>query len=227
MNNKTSLMIAGAIAAAVASTASGAVIAGWSMATAVAAGTVGSNYSYGAANLGEQTADSMLSGYHALATTAWSSPAGNGSTYSLSSNGWTTSDYYQVACSTAGYDGVSISWNQTRSGTGPALFEVRMSSDGGATWSALGEYAVIQAGLAGTNTTSWNATTYQVAFDMSMAAAGANNSSSVLFRFSSKVTAAAAGTSRIDNIVVSGNMVPAPGALALLGVAGLLSRRRR
>jgi MYXO-CTERM domain-containing protein len=33
------------------------------------------------------------------------------------------------------------------------------------------------------------------------------------------------GTARIDNVLVSG--VPAPGAVALLGLAGLAARRRR
>ena len=41
------------------------------------------------------------------------------------------------------------------------------------------------------------------------------------------VTTAAAGTNRVDNIVVSGNVAPAPGAIALLGLAGLIGRRRR
>jgi len=40
-------------------------------------------------------------------------------------------------------------------------------------------------------------------------------------------TVAAGGTNRIDNIIVSGDVVPAPGAIALLGLAGLVARRRR
>ena len=37
----------------------------------------------------------------------------------------------------------------------------------------------------------------------------------------------AGGTSRIDNILVNGTAVPAPGAAALVGLAGLVARRRR
>jgi MYXO-CTERM domain-containing protein len=36
----------------------------------------------------------------------------------------------------------------------------------------------------------------------------------------------AGGTARIDNVLINGTAVPAPGAIALLGVAGLRRRRR-
>ena len=198
------------------------------MTTAVAA-TTGVSYTYGVADSGDVTAGSSLSSSHAAAATAYSSPTGNGSTYSLSSNNWTIGDYYQVSVSTTGYQDVSISWDQTRSGTGPSSFELVASTDGGASWSTLiASYSVVQAGLAGTGTTSWNALTNQPGFfTTTSAAAGASDSASVLFRIRSLVTTAAAGTNRIDNVIVSGSLVPAPGAVALLGLAGLISRRRR
>jgi MYXO-CTERM domain-containing protein len=37
----------------------------------------------------------------------------------------------------------------------------------------------------------------------------------------------AGGTCRIDNILVNGTALPAPGAAALVGLAGLVARRRR
>jgi MYXO-CTERM domain-containing protein len=37
----------------------------------------------------------------------------------------------------------------------------------------------------------------------------------------------AGGTARIDNVFVNGTLVPAPGAAALIGLAGLVARRRR
>ena len=207
--------------------ASAAVIASWSMPTAVPAATTGTSYNYGAANSGELTSGTMLSSAHAVAATTYSSPTGNGSTYSLSSNNWTIGDYYQVSVSTIGYSGVSISWDQTRSSTGPATFDAVMSVDGGANWTTiLAGYSVIQAGLAGTNTTSWNSTTSQAAFTLTaVAGAAADEQANVLFRLRSTVTTAAAGTNRIDNFIVS--TVPAPGAIALLGLAGLIGRRRR
>ncbi len=199
------------------------------MPTAVAASTTGVSYTYGVADSGDMTAGSSLSSSHAAAATAYSSPTGNGSTYSLSSNNWAIGDYYQVSVSTTGYQDVSISWDQTRSSTGPASFELVASTDGGASWSTLiASYSVVQAGLTGTGTTSWNALTNQPGFfTTTSAAVGASDSTSVLFRIRSLVTTTAAGTNRIDNVIVSGSMVPAPGAVALLGLAGLISRRRR
>ena len=223
-----SIIVAAVAASTLSLSASGAVIASWSMTTAVAA-TTGVSYTYGVADSGDMTAGSSLSSSHAAAATAYSSPSGNGSTYSLSSNNWAIGDYYQVSVSTTGYQDVSISWDQTRSSTGPASFELVASTDGGASWSTLiANYSIVQAGLAGTGTTSWNALTNQPGFfTTTSAAVGASDRTSVLFRIRSLVTTSAAGTNRIDNVIVSGSMVPAPGAVALLGLAGLISRRRR
>jgi MYXO-CTERM domain-containing protein len=201
------------------------------MSTAVPAATTGINYTYGAADLGDATAGTSLTGFHAAAATTWSSPAGNGSTYSLSSNNWSIGDYYQVSLSTTGYaDPITLSFDQTRSGTGPAAFAVLMSVDGGANFSTvLASYSVVQAGLAGSGTTTWNSVTNQPGFFTTTvnglsAAAG---QASVIFRIQSTVTTAAAGTNRVDNINVYSGAVPTPGAIALLGVAGLVGRRRR
>ena len=193
-----------AVAASVAAaTASADLVCGWTMPTAIPAATTGVSYNYGAANQGTGAAGSMLSSAHAVAATTYSSPAGNGSTYSLSTNNWTIGDNYQVAFSTIGSAGLSISWDQTRSGTGPATFDALLSIDGGATL------------------------TNQVGFTQTVALGlAAENLADVRVRFSSTVTTAAAGTNRIDNIMVTNN-IPSPGAIALLGLAGLVARRRR
>jgi len=218
-----------AVACAFASGAQAALVAGWTMPTAVAASITGSNYTYGAANQGDQTTGSLLSGYHASTATAWSSPAGNGSNYSFSSNTWAVGDYYQVTVDTRGYGDISISWDQTRSSTGPSVFDLKMSVDGGTSFTTVNTgYSVVQAGLAGTGTTSWSITTPQTGFTTTtIAGSTAAEKASVIFRFVNTSTVAAAGTNRIDNILVTGNAVPAPGALALLGVAGLIGARRR
>ncbi len=198
------------------------------MPTGILSGTIGTSYNYGAADLGDSIAGSMLSSSHVAAATAYSSPAGNGSQFSFSSNNWAIGDYYQIAFSTIGVEAVDVSWDQTRSSTGPSSFTVLMSIDDGVNWTtALTSYTVIQAGLAGNGTTSWNSITNQPLVFTTTVALGetASNQASVLVRFSSLVTTAAAGTSRIDNIMV--NAVPAPGAIALLGLAGLAARRRR
>jgi len=230
MKSLSSLLIASAVIATT-SAASADVITGWSMSTAVAAATTGTNYTYGAADLGALTSGTSLSGFHTASATTWSSPAGNGSTYSLSSNNWTTGDYYQVSMATTGYSDISVSWDQTRSSTGPAAFSLTMSTDGGANFTTLvASYNVVQAGLAGSGTTTWNSTTNQTGFTTTtVVGISAANKGNVLFRFSSLSTTAAAGTGRVDNISVTGAVVPVPtpGAIALIGVAGLVARRRR
>ncbi len=227
MQNKSTLLLAVAATSLISMSASAAVIASWSMATAIPAATTGTSYNYGAADSGDLASGTMLSSGHAVAATTYSTPAGNGSTYSFSSNNWTIGDYYQVSVSTIGYTGVSISWDQTRSGTGPSTFDAVMSVDGGTNWTTiLAGYSVVQAGLAGTNTTSWNSVTAQAGFTLTaVAGAAADGQANVLFRLRSAVTTAAAGSNRIDNFIVS--TVPAPGAIALLGLAGLIGRRRR
>ena len=215
---KASLFAAG-LASIVASAASADVIAGWSMPTAVTA-TTAATYSYGAANSGALVSGSMLSGTHSSASTAWSSPAGNGSTYALSSNAWNVGDYYQISLATTGYSSVSVAWEQTRSSTGPAGFEAVLSVDGGSTFSSLGSYTV--------NQVSWSATVPVTTSSFGSLASAADNQASVIIRFKvvTAGTSTTTGTNRIDNIVVSG-LIPAPGAVALIGLAGLVSRRRR
>lgn len=184
-----------------------------------------------------------LSSHHQLASsgttpTSYTSPAGNGSAYSFSSNVWKAGDYYQVAFSTTGYTNSSFSWDMTRSSTGPATWEIIMSLDGGSSWSTLiASYAPIVAGSTGSNTTNWSSATNQAAFTTSVSlGALASNASSVTIRIRALVDSVnstgafqAGGTARIDNILVNGDLIPAPGAIALLAVAGLTggARRRR
>jgi uncharacterized protein (TIGR03382 family) len=40
-------------------------------------------------------------------------------------------------------------------------------------------------------------------------------------------TVAGTGTSRVDNVQITGDLIPTPGTLALVGVAGLVGIRRR
>ena len=221
MKSLSSLLIASAVIAT-ASAASADVIAGWSIPTAVTA-TTAATYSYGAANLGALVSGSMLSGTHSSASTAWSSPAGNGSTYALSSNGWNVGDYYQISLATTGYSAVSVAWDQTRSSTGPAGFEAVLSVDGGSTFSSLGSYTV--------NQVSWSATVPVTTSSFASLASAADNQASVIIRFKvvTAGTSTTTGTNRIDNISVTGTVVPvpSPGAVALVGLAGLVARRRR
>ncbi|MBU6208742.1 MAG: hypothetical protein KGR22_02405 [Planctomycetes bacterium] len=223
-------LTAGAIAVALVSAADGAMIAGWSITTAFPTGTgnvpTGNTYSVGAADQGDQTAGSTLSSYHLLAAATYTSPAGNGSQYAFSSNNWSIGDYYEARVSTSNYANISVSWDQARSSTGPASFELIFSVDGGQSWINAATYTVLQSGGGGAPGT-WSSTTYNAIYTNNQALAGADNASELIIRFRSLATGAATGSNRIDNVVISGDLVPAPGAVALLAVAGLASRRRR
>jgi MYXO-CTERM domain-containing protein len=223
-------LTAGAIAVALVSSADGAMIAGWTITTAFPTGTgnvpTGNTYSVGAADQGEATAGSSLSSYHLLAAATYTSPAGNGSQYAFSSNNWSIGDYYEARVSTSNYANISVSWDQARSSTGPASFELIFSVDGGTSWTTVAAYTVLQSGGGGAPGT-WSSTTYNALYSSSQALAGAGDASLLIVRFRSTVAGASTGSNRIDNVVISGDVVPAPGAVALLAVAGLASRRRR
>jgi MYXO-CTERM domain-containing protein len=184
-------------------------------------------YSVGAANDGLQTAGSVLRSVHSLAAATYTSPAGNGSQYAFSSNNWSIGDFYEARLSTLGYSDISISWDQARSSTGPASFELIMSTDGGANFTTLlASYAVLQSGGGGSPGT-WISTVYNPIYSLNQAAAAADNQADVIFRFRSLVAGAATGSNRIDNVMIYSGPIPAPGAIALLGVAGLAGLRRR
>jgi MYXO-CTERM domain-containing protein len=224
-------LVAVVAATAVATSASAALVAGWTITTAFPTGTgnvpTGMTYSVGAANDGLQTAGSQLRSVHALAAATYTSPAGNGSQYSFSSNNWSTGDFYEARLSTLGYSDISISWDQARSSTGPATFELVMSTDGGTNFTTLlASYTVLQSGGGGAPGT-WTTATYNSIYSSNQAAAAADNQADVIFRFRSLVAGAATGSNRIDNVMIYSGPIPAPGAIALLGVAGLAGLRRR
>ena len=58
-------------------------------------------------------------GVHTSAATDWSTPVGNGSANSFSSNNWAVSDYYEFTVSTLNFTGIQLSWDQASSNTGP------------------------------------------------------------------------------------------------------------
>jgi hypothetical protein len=215
--------------AALTSSASATIIAGWTITTAFPTGAgnvpTGNNYSVGAADQGAQTAGSELRSFHANPVAVYTSPSGNGSQYSFSSNNWQIGDYYEARLSTLGYSDIEISWDQARSSTGPSSFELVMSTDGGASFTLVAAYTVLQSG-GGSAPGTWSSLTYNPIYTTTLAVAGADNQNEVIFRFrAASNPGGASGSNRIDNVFISS--VPSPGALALLGVAGLAARRRR
>lgn len=225
--------------------ASADMIVGWTIPTAFPSGAgnvpTGTFYSVGVGDQGAATVGTSLSSTHQLASsganqTSYTSPAGNGSTYAFSSNVWKAGDYYQAAFSGTGYTDVSFSWDFTRSTTGPAAWTVIMSVDGGSNWSTLmATFTPIINSATPTGAGTWSTTTYNAAYTSSIAlGAAADNASSILVRVQATVDPVNStgvyqpgGTARIDNVFINGTAVPAPGAIALLGFAGLAGLRRR
>lgn len=173
----------------------------------------------------------ILSAFHTTGSTAYTSPAGNGSQYAFSSNNWSPGDYYQVVLPTTGlWTNLSVSWDQARSSTGPAAFQLQMSTDGSSFTSLFG-YTVLQSGGGGAPGT-WSSTTYNPLYSNSFSLpVSAENQASLFLRFRNNEAAvsAASGSNRIDNISVTSVPEPATFGVIGAGIAGLagLTRWRR
>lgn len=228
--NKMLLSVCGLLAGA--SLSSAQTIAQWTFEGTAITATTAASFTYGSPETGSGTA----SGVHASASTAWSSPAGDGSAHSLSANGWAVGDYYQFQTTTLGYTGIQLDWDQTSSGTGPGKGLLQWSTDGSTFHNFGSDYSIL---VNGSPNIAWSSGTYQPAFHYTVdlsTVSELNNASSVYFRLADDATTSAnggtvasGGTDRIDNFTVSVAPVPEPGSVALLGLglAGMLALRRR
>jgi hypothetical protein len=234
-----SSILAGLVTTAVAGAASADIVVGWTINTAfpTGAGNVPTGTTYtppnpagaGLAETGANIAGSQLRAVKSLAASTYTSPAGNGSQYAFSSNNWTTGDAYEVRFSAVGFTDLSVSWDQARSGTGPAAFRLLVSVDGGISFAEIMSYTVLQSGGGGSPAT-WSSTTYNPLYSNTASlGAAANELGLVIVRFQNFEAApsAGSGSNRIDNIFINGSVIPTPGAIALIGLAGLAARRRR
>lgn len=182
-----------------------------------------------------ETGSGAATGLHASGSVVYSNPAGNGSVESFSSNFWGVGDYYQFQVSTVGMTGVTFTWDQTGSSTGPRDFKVQYSTNG-TTFTDFGSaYEVLLNG--GAPNASWNATTssaaYSFAYDLSSVTA-LDNQANIYLRLTNSSTVAinlgtvaTGGTSRVDNVIVSATPVPEPFTLGLAGLALAAAARRR
>jgi uncharacterized protein (TIGR03382 family) len=162
-----------------------------------------------------------------------SNPVGNGSFESMSSTAWNVGDNHEFRTSTAGYQSISITWDQASSSTGPRDFDLQISVDGGTTYASIFSYMVLLNGAPNVAWSSGGARQLNFSYTMSLGATADNladlrvrmtNSSTVS---ASGATVASTGTSRIDNVQISGDLIPTPGTLVLAGLAGVVGIRRR
>ncbi len=175
-------------------------------------------------------------GHHSNAAVAYSTPAGNGSSHSFSSNTWSVGDYYQFSASTLGDTDVTLSWDQTSSSTGPKDFTLSYSTDG-TNFTNFTSYSVA---VNGSPNPAWNQSTASslYTFDADLSSITAlDNQAAVYFRLVDKDgtaengdTVATAGTDRVDNVTMAASPVPLRAAVWLFGsgfamLAGL--RRKR
>lgn len=200
-------------AAGIASAANADVLANWTFEVSVPA-DAGPH----AAEAGIYGGDAT--GFHVSQATVYSNPVGNGSLESFSSNNWTENDWYQFTTSTIGYQDITFGWSQTRSSTGPGDFRVQFSNDG-VNFSDLMNYTI--------DAITWSSVSFNPdsVFGPIALPAAADNQGIIYVRLTSNVTTASAGTNRVDDIIISGTLIPAPGALALVALSGLVAARRR
>ncbi|MFN8291488.1 MAG: T9SS type A sorting domain-containing protein [Chitinophagaceae bacterium] len=175
------------------------------------------------ADAGSQTAGSFFTAVHTDGATVWSNPVGNGSSKSVATSRWGTGDYYQVFLNASGFQDLTVSWDATGSSTGPRDFKVQYSTDNITYTDAAGLNSTYQL----TEETWSSATNDPVSartLDLSYLSV-LNNSSAVYLRFAvtsntsiAGGTVATGGTSRIDNITVSGIAIPA-NTITLTGIS--------
>ncbi|HET9906365.1 MAG TPA: ExeM/NucH family extracellular endonuclease [Anaerolineales bacterium] len=142
-------------------------------------------------------------GVHASSSTVWSTPAGNGSTLSFSSNNWAIGDYYQFSTSTSTYTDIQVSWHQTRSSTGPSDFKLAYSTDG-TNFTDFDTYTI----PANTWSTSGSPVVGSIFTRDLSAVTSIDNQANVYFRLiSTSAAGGTGGTNRVDNFTVSGEPI--------------------
>jgi hypothetical protein len=204
--------------------AQAATIAGWTFESLTASTTPSATIGPIPAEVGAGTAF----GTHASAATVYSTPAGNGSPKSLSSNQWAIGDYYEFRASTVGQTDIVVSYDQTRSGTGPNGWNFQYSTDGTTFTTFAANYTLSGAAFSSGATISG---TPGVNFQFDLSAVDAlEGLPTAYFRITdSSAAGGTAGTARVDNVFITSGGIPEPAALGLMTAAGaaLALKRRR
>ena len=218
MKNKLLLPLAAVLLALAGNTGYSTTIAQWTFENlTISAGSTYTNWSNGKSitNVTAEIGSGTISGFHSgFGSSSWGTASGNGSSKSLTGNGWTNNpgDYFQAVVSTVGYTNITIAWDQIGSSTGPKNWKLLYSTDG-VSFTQFSTY---------TNSgTSWSAaaavTGSSYSVDLSTVTALANQSV-VYIRLAVVDNGAingtglvgTSGTTRVDNFTVQGTIVGPP-----------------
>ncbi len=121
--------------------------------------------------------------------------------------------------SMSGLSNLAVSYAVQRTASGFTTQQWDYSSDG-TTWSSAATITGIQASFAA------GATPANVVTSLGVAS-GLDNAATAYMRLTFTGATSATGNNRMDNFQFNADAIPAPGAIALLGLAGLIGRRRR
>jgi len=121
--------------------------------------------------------------------------------------------------SMSGLTNLSVSYAVQRTASGFTTQQWDYSTDG-TTWSSAATITGIQASFAA------GATPANVVTSLGVAS-GLNNAANAYMRVTFTGATSATGNNRMDNFQFNADAIPAPGAVALIGLAGLVARRRR
>ncbi len=167
-----------------------------------------------AGNFSPEIGSGFASGFHASPVAVYSSPNGNGSTHSFNSNNWSIGDYYQFQVATSGYSGISVSFDQTGSNTGPSNFKFQYSTNG-TTFTDFNTYTVPV--ITANTAISWSAATANTQSTISVdltSILAIESKNEVYFRIVNTSDIAinsgivgATGTARLDNFTIIGTFL--------------------
>lgn len=216
-----SCILAVALSTALGSSALADVITQWNF----EAQTLNASTGTGLASLVGGTTSTFATGFAGAGTFAL-----NTTNYAAQGSGDRTRGA-QFSGSTAGYDSITLSWNERHSNTSANTVAVFATTDG-TNWTEVQVFTFTPAAT-GTGDVWYQrsvtlSSTYANAanFGFRVLAAFSPGSSGYLASRSTS-TYGASGTLRFDDVTINGNLVPAPGTVALVGLAGLVARRRR
>ena len=122
--------------------------------------------------------------------------------------------------SLANFQNLAVSFASQRTSTG-FTSQTWETSTNGTTWVSWGSFS---AGAAAGTLTSSFATSGVLALGST---AALDNATTAYVRVTFAGATAASGNNRLDNLIFTADAIPTPGAIAMIGVAGLVARRRR